>query len=214
MHPRKIHDRLTDLLSRYPAVMLLGPRGVGKTTLARQFSDLYYDIEHPEDLIRLDIEWGPRMRGRELMVLDEIHTVPELFLRLLPMIDEQRSRNGRFLMTESMASPLLKSLEGRCVLCELPPFLIGEMPEDRWDDLWMTGGYPVPEEVSPSFPDRQRICLKGMSQRDLPNWGFPAPPRVTEQLFRMLAAAHGQIWNASEIGRSLGISYHTADTYT
>lgn len=213
MISRKIHDHITHLLSGYPAVMLLGARGVGKTTMARQFSDLYYHIEQPEDLTRLDIEWGRRMRDRELMILDEIQTMPELFLRLLAVIDEHRSRNGRFLLTESMASPLLKSLDGRCALCELPRLLIIEAPEDRWDDLWTMGSYPFADDVPQPFPAWQRNYLNVMSQRDLPNWGFPAPPMATDRLFRMIAASNGQPWNASQIGRSLGISYHTADTY-
>jgi predicted AAA+ superfamily ATPase len=103
-------------------VVLSGARHLGKTTNARTFSDIYFDIERVEDLTRLDIEWGRHMRGEELVILDEIQHAPELFLRLRTIIDEQYGQNGRFLLTESFASPLIKSLEGGVIVCESPPF--------------------------------------------------------------------------------------------
>ena len=213
MITRRIHSQIAELLGKYPVVILVGPRGIGKSTVAKAFSDIYYDIEQEQDLTRLDIDWIRRMRGKEMLVLDEIQTQPELFLRLLAVIDEHRGRNGRFLLAESMASPLIKSLEGRYALCELPPLLISEVPEERWDDLWIFGGYPGQAEMPGAFPSWHQTYLERLSQRDLPNWGFPAPPMVTQRLFRMLASTHSQPWNASQIGKSLGVSYHTANTY-
>ncbi|HCP99883.1 MAG TPA: hypothetical protein DIT99_03975 [Candidatus Latescibacteria bacterium] len=83
-------------------MVLSGARHHGKTTIARTFSDIYFDIEREEDLTRLDIEWGRHMRGAELVILDEIQHAPELFLRLRAIIDEQYGQNGRFLLTESL----------------------------------------------------------------------------------------------------------------
>ncbi len=102
-------------------MVLSGARHLGKTTNARTFSDIYFDIERVEDLTRLDIEWGRHMRGEELVILDEIQHAPELFLRLRTIIDEQYGQNGRFLLTESFASPLIKSLEGGVIVCESRP---------------------------------------------------------------------------------------------
>jgi predicted AAA+ superfamily ATPase len=213
MIPRTIRAHIEDLLRRHPAVVLTGPRGSGKTTLARSLSDVHYDIEQDQEITRLDIEWLRRMRGRELVILDEIQRMPELFLRLRATIDEQRSRTGRFLMTESFASPLIKSLEGRYALCELPLLLASEVPETAWDALWAAGGYPENFGALDPFPVWQQAYLERIVQRDLPNGGFPAPPLVAERLLRMLALAHGQPWNASQIAKSLGISYHTVNTY-
>lgn len=107
-----------------------------------------------------------------------------------------------------------ESLAGRLSLVELTPFLAVEMPPVRDNDLWLKGGFPRGGVLGGrAFPRRQRDYMAILAQQGLPNWGLPAKPAVTERLFRMTAALHGQVWNASEVGRALGLSYHTVNTY-
>jgi predicted AAA+ superfamily ATPase len=109
-----------------------------------------------------------------------------------------------------------ESLAGRLSLVELTPFLAGELrtrPGPR-ASLWLNGGYPDGGVLGKDrYPRWQLDYLALLTQRDLPNWGLPAAPQTTQRLLRMLAATHGQIWNASQIGQSLGLSYHTVNSY-
>jgi predicted AAA+ superfamily ATPase len=107
------------------------------------------------------------------------------------------------------------SLAGRMSIVELTPFLWPEVSgQSTLDDLWLLGGYPEGGVLTPErFPRWQLDYLDLLSQRDLPAWGLPARPQVTRRLLRMLAALHGQAWNASQVGQSLGLSYHTVNSY-
>lgn len=215
---RFLQNHLQTQLAHYPAVALLGARQVGKTTLAKTLGGQYYDLESPQDRLRLDIEWEERVNAVSLMILDEAQTMPEIFPRLRSAIDTDRVRNGRFLLLGSVSPMLMtqvsQALTGRLALCPLTPFLARELPAEQWDPLWHTGGYPDGGIVDPArFPNWQNNYLDLMAQRDLPNWGLPARPAMTSRLFRMLAALHGQTWNASQIGKSLGLNYHTINTY-
>lgn len=205
-------------LAESPAVALLGPRQCGKTTLARDLRGEYFDLEVEEERLRLDLDWSRLVSGRRLVVLDEAQSWPAVFPRLRAAIDSDRRRNGRFLLLGSVSPALMRevseSLAGRLALCELTPFLASELPQRQGGRTWLAGGFPdggVLDGVS--FPRWQRDYLALLAQRDLPNWGLPAQPRVTERLFRMLAPCHGTLWNASAIGRSLGLSYHTVTSY-
>ena len=218
MIKRYIQTHLQTQLMHYPSVALLGARQVGKTTLARQLGGHYYDLENPQDQLRLDIEWEERINGSVLIILDEAQTMPEIFPRLRSAIDADRTRNGRFLLLGSVSPALMtkvsQALTGRLSLCPLTPFIACELPADQWDQLWFTGGYPDGGIAdSERFPTWQNNYLNLMAQRDLPNWGLPARPAITDRLFRMLAAVHGQTWNASQIAKSLGQNYHTINTY-
>ena len=218
MIPRYLENHLHTQLAHYPAVALLGARQVGKTTLAKKFDGHYYDLENPQDRLRLDIEWEERVNAAPLIILDEAQAVPELFPRLRAAIDADRARNGRFLLLGSVSPALMtqvsQALTGRLALCPLTPFLARELPPEQWDHLWHTGGYPDGGIVDRArFPGWQNNYLDLMAQRDLPNWGLPARPAMTSRLFRMLATVHSQTWNASQIGKSLGLSYHTVNTY-
>ena len=211
-------DTIHSRLKRMPAVALLGPRQVGKTTLAKTFSSLYYDLELEEERLRLDIQWNDVVRSNALVVLDEAQNYPALFPLLRSAIDTDRERNGRFLILGSVSPALMRnvaeSLTGRIALCELHPFSLGELGIEKADTLWLMGGYPdggIRKERG--FPVWQRDYLDLLAMRDLPLWGLPAKPQATMRFFRMLAASHGTLWNASRIGKSLGISYHTANTY-
>lgn len=206
-------------LRQYPAAALVGPRQCGKTTLARSLGGDYFDLEQQADRVRLDVEWDRRIAGRRLLILDEAQTWPELFPRLRGAIDARRTKKGRFLLLGSVAPSLMthvsESLAGRLSLVELTPFLLGELtsPPTR-ARLWSCGGFPEGGVLKPGrFPQWQHDYLALLTQRDLPNWGLTARPAMTLRLLRMLAALHGQVWNASQVGGSLGLSYHTVNSY-
>jgi hypothetical protein len=108
-----------------------------------------------------------------------------------------------------------ESLAGRLSILTLTPFLHGELASDAARKrLWLVGGFPDGGILQRSrYPQWQRDYLALLTQRDLPNWGLPAAPRVTDRLLRMTAALHGQPWNASQVGQSLGLSYKTVNSY-
>lgn len=218
MHKRLLESLVRNRLSSSPAVALLGPRQSGKTTLTGHLGGLYFDLENPADQTRCDLEWGAITASKTLVILDEAQSWPGLFPRLRSAIDADRRRNGRFLLLGSVSPALMKnvseSLAGRLALCELTPFLAVEFPKSRWDDLWLMGGYPNGGILGGRrFPDWQRDYLTLLARRDLPLWGLPAKAFTTERLFKMLASCHGQVLNASDIGRGLGLSYHTISHY-
>lgn len=215
---RRVGTVLRQRLRTAPAVALVGPRQCGKTTLARSLGGRYFDLEQPEERLRLDLEWDHVVRARGLTVLDEAQSWPTVFSRLRGAIDADRRRNGRFLLLGSVSPGLIRevseSLAGRLGLCELTPFLATELPRSRADTLWLRGGYPDGGVLNgASFPAWQRDYLTLLAQRDLPAWGLPARPAMTERLFKMLAAVHGGVWHAAPIGASLGLSYHTVNSY-
>jgi uncharacterized protein len=205
-------------LAQGPAVTLLGPRQCGKTTLARQFRGRYYDAEQPAEQVRLDLDWASLLTRRDLVIIDEAQAWTELFPRLRAAIDADRRRNGRFLLLGSVSPALMRevseSLAGRLARVELTPFLLSELGTAALPRLWLAGGFPDGGVLQAKhFPFWQHDYLALMAQRDLPAWGLPARPQLTDRLLHMLAAVHGQIWNASTLGQSLGLSYHTVNSY-
>ncbi len=218
MRRRRLRALLRDRLKAAPAVALLGPRQCGKTTLARSLGGHYFDLEHEPDRLRLDLLWDDLQAGRDLVILDEAQTWPAVFPRLRTAIDRQRSRSGRFLLLGSVSPALMRevseSLAGRMSLIELTPFLFNEVPAAWMARLWRRGGFPDGGVLGGrAYPRWQRDFLTLLAQRDLPAWGLPAKPQVTLRLMRMLAALDAQVWNASQIGQSLGLSYHTVNSY-
>jgi predicted AAA+ superfamily ATPase len=217
-HGRQMADRVRQLLTRFPAACLVGPRQCGKTTLAKSLGAHYFDLEHTPDRLRLDAEWSGMMENRELVVFDEAQCWPELFTRLRSEIDADRQRKGRFLLLGSVSLELMKlvseSLAGRLAVAELTPLHAVELPGVELDLLWKFGGFPEGGVLDPddSF-DWHSSYLKLMARRDLPQWGLPAAPAVTERLFRLIAAKQGSIQNASELGAALGLSHHTVQSY-
>jgi predicted AAA+ superfamily ATPase len=218
MKRRLVSATLRARLAQYPAVALLGPRQSGKTTLARGLSRRYYDAEQPDDRVRLDLDWEAIASGRELTVIDEAQSWPELFPRLRAAIDTDRRRNGRFLLLGSVSPALMRkvseSLAGRLARVELTPFLLQELGKGALPRLWLYGGFPDGGALrAQRFPVWQRDYLALMAQRDLPAWGLSARPQMTDRLLHMLSAVQGQQWNASALGQSLGVSYHTVNGY-
>ncbi len=209
---------LRERLAAYPAVALVGPRQAGKTTLAQLLGGHYFDLEREADRLKLDLRWREAVDSGKLVILDEAQAWPEVFPRLRGEIDRARRRKGRFLLLGSVSPNLMtqvsESLAGRLSLVELTPFVLGELRGIPLDTLWLRGGYPDGGVLgAPGYPQWQRDYLELLMQRDLPNWGLAARPQVTSRLVRMVAAVHGQRWNASQIGQSLGLSYHSVNSY-
>ncbi len=219
MVPRRVQALIESRLAVYPAVALVGPRQCGKTTLARSLGGSYFDLEQEAERLRLDLEWDRLRSAAEVVILDEAQAWPEVFPLLRGTIDEERRRAGQFLLLGSVSPSLMvqvsESLAGRLSLVELTPFLLSELEEEAVRDRrWLCGGYPEGGVLTPGrFPQWQRDYLALMAQRDLPTWGLPARPQTTDRLLRMTAALHGQTWNASQVGQSLGVSYQTVNTY-
>jgi len=216
---RLIHQQILEQLNVYPAVTLVGPRQCGKTTLAQSIGGIYYDLEQQSEQLRLDLEWDDVISGKKLVILDEAQAWPDVFVRLRGAIDRDRKRAGRFLLLGSVSPTLMlkvsESLAGRLSLVELTPFLLPELKtKSSQQRCWMYGGYPDGGALEVKrYPRWQRDYLALLTQRDLPSWGLPAKPHTMDRFLRMLAALHGRVWNASQMGRSLGLSYHTVNSY-
>ncbi len=218
MNARLIERHVRAELKRYPAVLLVGPRQSGKTTLAKTLSPLYFDLENPQDQLRIDTTWAELLSEKRPILIDEAQAYPSIFPRVRSAIDAKRGRNGRFVLLGSIAPSLMKNvaeiLTGRVSVVELRPFVWRELNETQQNRLWLRGGYPEGGVLKPkSYPGWQRNYLRLLSQRDLPSWGLAAKPATTDRLFQVIAALHGQLWNASEVGGSLGLSYHTVTSY-
>ncbi|KQW51405.1 MULTISPECIES: ATP-binding protein [unclassified Roseateles] len=222
MIDRRAQARLADRLTRAPAVLLLGPRQVGKSTLARavaggQPGTVVLDLERASDQAQLaEPELFFRRYRDSLVVLDEVQLMPELFLALRPEIDAER-RPGRFLLLGSASGALLRqkseSLAGRISYLELPPVLAAEMPNDlaTLQQLWLRGGFPLsllaPDEAA-SFEWR-RDFIASFLLRDLAQMGVRVASESMHRFWRMLAHLQGQQFNASMLGESLGGVAHT-----
>jgi predicted AAA+ superfamily ATPase len=220
---RKRHaDTLRRLLRQYPVVALVGPRQVGKSTLARELAgpdeSHFFDLEHPGDLARLadPMLTLPPLRG--LVVLDEVQRRPDLFASLRVLAD-RRPRRTRFLVLGSAAPELLRqsaeTLAGRIAYHELPGFAVDEIGSGNFNRLWLRGGFPaayLARSESQSFSWR-RSFIRTYLERDLPALGLRIEPATLERFWNMLAHYHGQLWNASEIGRSLGAADTTVRGY-
>ena len=217
MVPRIVQRHLLHRLATEPAAALLGPRQAGKTTLAKSLAPLYFDLEQPGDQTRLDALWDTLVASPQLIAFDEAQAWPPLFHRLRGAIDADRARAGRFLVLGSVTPGLLReiseSLADRIALLDLGPLLPSEVPEIPLMQLWLRGGLP-PVTLEPArFPAWSKDYLRNVVQRDLPLWGWPATPQQTDRLLRMLAAVHGQAWNASQLAASLGLSHPTIQRY-
>ena len=224
MIPRRIYPLVTDALARQAAVALIGPRQVGKTTLAltiaEETSSLYLDLEAREDRSKL-VEPALFLRDYEdrLVVLDEIHRVPELFKTLRGLIDAGRRhgrRTGRFLLLGSASMDLLRqsgeSLAGRIAYVEMGPFDVLEIPAEGHDltALWVRGGFP---ESYLARDDRQSLewrkdFIRSYLERDIPLFGPRVPTETLERLWTMLAHGQGTLMNASRLAAALMISAH------
>jgi len=218
MIQRDLTKLVISRLEKYPAVGLIGPRQCGKTTLAKSLKGLYFDLETESDRIKLDAQWPDIISSDKLIILDEAQTMPDVFPRLRSVIDKNRKRIGRFMILGSVSPALMKqvseSLAGRLGLVELTPFILHELPEKTIDDAWLRGGFPDGGILDASqYPHWENDYLTLLIQRDLPEWGLPAKPMLIQRLLKMIAAVHGQNWNASQIGSSISLNYQTVNSY-
>ena len=227
MIARRLHARLRDLLAEYPAVALIGPRQVGKTTLALEIADavdaVYLDLESPSDLARLsDPELYLSDHEHRLVILDEVHRLPGLFQSLRGLIDRGRRRGrraGRFLLLGSASMDLLRqsgeTLAGRIAYLELGPFDVLEVGESNQDPLWVRGGFPdsfLAADDRRSLEWRENF-IRTYLERDVPQFGPRIPAETLRRFWVMLGHTQGGVLNAAALARGLGVSGKTVSRY-
>lgn len=221
-------DTCVAAFSHDPVIALLGPRQSGKTTVARQVAasgrlpynpDLaYFDLEDPAQLERLA---NPRIALdglRGLVVIDEIQRRPDLFPILRVLADRERNP-AQFLVLGSASRDLIRqsseTLAGRIRFVDITPFGLAEVGAASLDALWLRGGFPRSfladtDDVSWEWRgDYVRTFL----ERDIPELGIRVPPLTLRRFWMMLAHYHGQLFNASELGKNLGVAHTTVARY-
>lgn len=217
-------QRVRRLLRRSPVVAILGPRQVGKTTLAAEIRRAWrgpsvaFDLEDPADLARLADPMLALRPLRGLVVLDEIQRLPGVFPVLRVLADRPRPA-ARFLVLGSATPELLRqsseSLAGRLAFHELAGLSLAEVGAARAGTLWLRGGFPrsyLARSARESL-DWRLDFVRTFLERDLPQLGVSIPATTLRRFWTMLAHYHGQVWNAAEFARSFGVSDMTARRY-
>ncbi len=229
MFRRRMAAEVGSALARSPVVGLIGPRQVGKTTLAhalaaeRQPAPAFLDLERPADRARLaDPEAALRALEGRLVVLDEIQRVPDLFPVLRVLVDERRRvgrPSGHFLVLGSASVDLLnqtsESLAGRIEYLELAPFDLGETGVDAQDRLWLRGGFPeafLARDETASLAWRQQFAQTYL-ERDIASFAPRLPRETLRRFWTMLAHEQGAEFNASKLAAGLGVSAQTVSRY-
>jgi predicted AAA+ superfamily ATPase len=230
MIPRLARAVIQSRLRDFPAVVLLGPRQVGKTTLARAIARqrgdraLYLDLERPADRNRLDdADAYLRAQTGRLVVLDEIHRLPGLFGILRGIIDDRRAagqRAGQFLLLGSASLDLMRqaseSLAGRVAYVELTPIAARELPRGTAiERLWVRGGFPeslLARTDAKSLDWRQQF-VRSYLERDVPMFAPRLPAETVGRLWGMLAHGQGSLLNHARLASSLGVSAPTVARY-
>ncbi len=228
MLDRKTLKTVLEALSRQASVALIGPRQVGKTTLAlevaQQKNALYLDLESVEDRDKLS---NPAVflsaYEDRLVIMDEIHRVPDLFLTLRGLIDQGRrrgQRTGRFLLLGSASLDLMRqsgeSLAGRISTIDMTPLSVLEVPNDSVETLWVRGGFPdsflAPDDRL-SLEWRKDL-LRTYLERDVPMFGSRIPAETLRRFWTMLAHNQGALHNASRLATGLEVSSQAVSRYT
>ena len=227
MFERRCKQRILQYLRETPAVALLGPRQIGKTTLGRDIAaetpdTVYLDLENPRDAARLanPVQYL-ELHAERLVILDEIQRMPELFRVLRGQIDERRRRGRRsrqFLLLGSASDALLRqsseSLAGRIVYQELPGLDALEVGAGH-APLWIRGGFPDAFTArSDAASARWRLnFVRTYLERDIPQLGVRVPAETLRRFWTMLAHRQGGLLNASELARSLDVSVPAVTRY-
>ena len=232
MNPRLAQKQLIDLLAQFPAVVLIGPRQSGKTTLAlferdRRLDALYLDLELPSVQRQLDDPEAFLLQHRNrLVILDEVQRKPDLFAVLRGIIDIRRlggESSGQFLLLGSASGALLKqaseSLAGRVAQLELTPFQAREVlfadTKDDIHSLWARGGFPLSwlaSDDAASLRWREAFIATYL-ERDIPALGPRIPATTLRRLWTMLAHTQGGLLNQSQLAASLAVSGQTVARY-
>ena len=211
-----------------PVVALLGPRQVGKTTLARMYcrkvglnpldSPNYFDLENPLHVARLQSPMLALQELKGLVVIDEVQRTPDLFQVLRVLVDRD-ANPAKFLILGSASRDLIRqsseTLAGRISFVEVTPFSLDEVPADQSRQLWLRGGLPR-SFLAQSDPQSllwRNEYVQTFLERDIPALGITIPPTQLRRMWMMLAHCHGQILNVSDLGSSLGIADSTARRY-
>lgn len=223
---RRIVTKIKDSLSFFPVVAIVGPRQVGKTTLAKTImadsgkSTLYLDLERQSDLFKLnDAELFLSQHNDKLVVIDEVQNKKELYPLLRSLVDEMR-KPGQFLLLGSASPELIRdsseSLAGRIAYHQLYPIDLEEAPDYiSQNDLWVKGGFPKVllaqnNELAQQWMEN---FISTYLNRDLLQLGLNASPKIIRNLWSMVAHLNGHLFNATTLGNSLGVSTPTVKRY-
>jgi hypothetical protein len=216
--------RLTSLLKQFPVVAILGARQIGKTTLSKELQKSWkqpchsFDLERQRDIARLDDPELALEPLEGLVVLDEIQRVPDLF-PLLRVLADRRPIRTRFLILGSASPAMLRqgneTLAGRIAYYPLDGLSLQEVGINNHSKLWLRGGFPdsyLASSNAKSQTWRQQFVTTFL-ERDIPQLGIQVSSATLRRFWTMLAHYHGQVWNASEFGRSFGVADNTVRNY-
>ncbi len=216
---KRLHylDKISQAFRVHNVVALLGPRQCGKTTLSRMYAEQFQqcthlDLEDPRDLAKLDNPMLALESLHGLIIIDEIQRRPELFPVLRVLVDKPNSQQ-KYLILGSASRDLIRqsseTLAGRIAHIELTPFVLSEVNDS--DKLLIRGGFPRSflANNEQDSADWRREYVRTFLERDIPNLGFQIASSSMRRFWAMLAHYNGNLFNAAEIGTSLGIS-HTA----
>jgi predicted AAA+ superfamily ATPase len=209
-------------LARSAVVVLSGPRQCGKTTLARELlseqSVNYFDLEDPVSLARLDEPMTALQSLPGLIVIDEVQRRPDLFPVLRVLVD-RAANPSRFLILGSASGDLERqsseSLAGRRERITIGGFSLGELGGEAASGLWRRGGFPLSylaRNEADSLAWRRQF-IQSLLERDFPQWGVRIPAAALLRFWTMVSHYHGQIWNAADPARALGVSESTCRRY-
>lgn len=227
MIKRNIQTFVLQNLEIFPAIVILGPRQCGKSTLVKMMKDLfdsflYLDLQNMDDLNKLNV---PTLffqnNAASTVCLDEIQLVPELFSTLRSEIDRDR-RNGRFILLGSASRDLIQktseTLAGRIGYVDLSAFQVNELTENDafvLNRFWLRGGFPdsylaISDQASELWRENY---IRTFVERDIPQLGYQIPSLQIRRFLMMLSHVHGQLLNLSKLGESMGLSHTTVRKY-